>query len=126
MASSDFKLLDILWKHTNVTKKDKYRIYLACIVSKLMYGLQTAWLTKAQNTKLDGFHARCVRRIVGIKHSYWSRISNVDVLSCVNAVPLSKLLLEQQLLVFGKIFRKPIHDVLRQVIFANNSEKRGG
>ena len=122
MASADFKLLDTLWTHAKVTNRDKYKIYLACIVSKLLYGLQTAWLTKAQVTKLDGFHAKCVRRIVGVKHSYWSRISNVEVLSYVNAVQLGKLLLEQQLCVFGKIFRKPPNDVLRQVVFADNSD----
>ena len=122
MASADFKLLDVLWTHTNVTRKDKYKIYLACIISKLLYGLQTAWLTKVQVTKLDGFHATCVRRIVGVKHSYWSRISNVEVLSYVNAVQLSKLLMEQRLLLFGKVFRKPPHDVIRQTIFADDSD----
>ena len=33
MASADFKLLDILWTHSNVCHKEKYQIYLACIVS---------------------------------------------------------------------------------------------
>ena len=121
MASADFKLLDILWTHSNVCRKEKYQIYLACIISKLLYGLHTAWLTKAQNNKLDGFHAKCVRRIVGVKHSYWSRISNKEVLSYVNAVQLSKLLLEQQLLVFGKIYRKGPDDHIRQVLSQENS-----
>ena len=39
----------------------------------------------------------------------------------MNAVELSKLLMEQQLLVFGKIFRKGPNDVLRKVIFEENS-----
>ena len=70
---------------------------------------------------MDGFHARCVRCIIGVKHSYWSRISNRDVLSRVHAIPLSNLLLEQQLNYFGKVFRLPNEDIRRQLIFENNS-----
>ena len=58
MASAEFKVLNKLWSHTNVTNKEKYKIYIAWIVSKLLYGLQTAWLTKSQRNKLDGFHAK--------------------------------------------------------------------
>ena len=122
MAASDFKVLDVLWKHTKVSKKHKYRIFIACIVLKLLYGLQTSWLTKAQRTKLDGFQAKCVRKICGVQHSYWSRITNAEVLSYVDATKLSDLLLEQQLLVFGKIFRKPVNDVLRKAIFEEESD----
>ena len=121
MASSDFKVLDMVWTHTHLTQKHKYKIYLACIISKLLYGLQTSWLTKTQRNKLDGFHAKCIRKIVGIQHSYWSRISNIEVLSYVGAHRLSNLLLEQQLLVFGNIYRRPSHDVLRQAIFEEHS-----
>jgi hypothetical protein len=94
---------------------------MSCIVSKLLYGLQTAWLTKDQRNKLDGFHAKCIRKITGVAHSYWSRISNVEVLSRVNACALSNLLIEQQLIAFGKIFRKPQDDIMRQVVFQDAS-----
>ena len=88
----------------------------------LLYGLQTSWLTKVQRTKLDGFQAKCVRKICGVQHSYWSRITNAEVLSYVDVIKLSDLLLEQQLLVFGKIFRKPVNDVLRKAIFEEESD----
>ena len=122
MAVVGFKMLVILWTHSNVSKHDKYKIYVGCIVSKLLYGLQTAWLTKAQCKKLDGFHARCIRKIVGVQHSYWSRVTNVEVLSRVNAIRLSVLLREQQLVLFAKIYRRPPHDVLRQVVFQAGSD----
>lgn len=122
MAASDFKVLDVLWTHAGVKKKVKYNIFVVCIISKLLYGLQTSWLTKVQRTKLDGFQARCVRKICGIQHSYWSRITNAEVLSYVGAPKLSYLLLEQQLLVFGKIPRRPPDDVLRKAVFEDNSD----
>lgn len=63
-----------------------------------------------------------------------SRVTNVEVLSKVGAVPLSKLLLEQQLLSFGKVFGKPSFDLLRKAIFqpmsdalvANTTKRRRG
>lgn len=70
MASSDFKVLGVLWTHAGVSKKEKYQIFISCIVSKLLYGLQTSWLTKVQRSKLDGFQAKCVRKICGAAHSY--------------------------------------------------------
>ena len=121
MAKSDFKLLDVLWTHTNVIQYEKYNIYMACIVSKLLYGLQTAWLTKVQRTKLDGFHAWCVRKICGVQHSYWSRVSNLEVLGYVRGHQLSTSLLEQQLNTFGKISRRCQNDPLRQVAFRSDS-----
>ena len=51
MASTDFKVLDMVWTHTHITNKQKYKIYLAGIISKLLYGLQTSWLTKVQRKK---------------------------------------------------------------------------
>ena len=100
MATADFKVLSRIWSHANIKKKRKYQIYLSCIVSKLLYGLQTAWLTKIQRRKLDGFHARCLRRIAGIKHPFFSRVSNNDVLAIMEARPLSIMLLEFQLKYF--------------------------
>ena len=123
MAGADFRILSVVWSHASVTIYEKYRIYVTCIVSKLLYGLQTSWLTKDQRNKLDGFHARCIRKIVGVAHSYWSRISNLDVLARVNGCTLSKRLLEQQLIAFGKIFRKPDDDIMRQVVFQTGSHE---
>ena len=98
MAYADFKALAKIWNHANLSREWKYRIYSACILTKLLYGLQTAWFTKTQRTKLDGFHARCVRRITGVMHYFWSRVSNAEVLASINAPRLSTMLLEQEVL----------------------------
>ena len=59
---------------------------------------------------------------MGVPHSFWSRISNADVLEKIHARPLSLQLLEQQLLLFGKIFRRPDEDIMRQMVFNPGSE----
>ncbi len=121
MATADFKCLRRIWNHTYLSCKAKFNIYMACIVSKLMYGLQTSWLSKTQRRKLDGFHARALRQISGIRPSFLSRISNEEILQKFYACKLSNLLLEQQLLYFGKIARMPNDAPIRQLIFENDS-----
>ena len=36
-------------------------IFDSCVVTRLMYGLQSAWLNQAERRRIDGFHARCLR-----------------------------------------------------------------
>ena len=123
MACADFKALARIWNHASLTREWKYRIYRACILTKLLYGLQTAWLTKPQRKKLDGFHARCVRQITEIKHSFWSRVSNADVLTSIHAPLLSTMLLEQQLKYFGKVYRRMDADITRTFVFQPSSDQ---
>ena len=123
LAYADFKALARIWNHANLTREWKYRIYTACILTKLLYGLQTAWLTKKQRKTLDGFHARCVRRITGIKHYFWSRVSNAEVLASIHAPLLSAMLLEQQLKYFGKVYRRLDTDITRKFVFESSSDQ---
>ena len=71
---------------------------LVHIGSKLLYCLHTAWLNKAFFRRLDGFQARCMRKIRGIPHSYLSRVSNVEVLKQAAAKPYSEISTHEQLL----------------------------
>ena len=88
--------------------------------SKLLYGLHTAWLAKAERRKLDGFQARCLRRILNIPPSYYSRVSNNSVLSTAGVRKLSDRLLEAQLLLFGKAARAPEGYPLHECVFEGN------
>ena len=117
LAQKEFELLRRVWSHTRLSAKEKYRIYEACVISRLLYGLQVLCLGQAALRRLDGFHARCVRKILGIQHAYWSRISNETVLERMQAPKLSALLLEQQLLFLGKLARRPVFCPVRQFAF---------
>ena len=97
---------------------------MACVVSRLLYGMQAMWLNKAARNKLDAFHARSLRTILGIKPSYYSRVPNQEVLRRAGSVRLSQLLLEQQLNFFGKLARRPPPCPVRQLIFDNGLAQR--
>ena len=75
------------------------------------------WLGQAARRKLDGFHARCIRKIVKIPPSYYSRVSNADVLAEVGAPKLSTILLERQLGYFGDLARRPHSCPVRKMVF---------
>ena len=75
------------------------------------------WSWAVALRKVDAFHARCARRICGIQPSYWSRVSNASVLGQLEATPLSRILLEQQLGYLGRLARRPTTCPARQLVF---------
>ena len=117
LAQSEFKRLAQVWRHTSLDNAEKYRVYRTCVLSRLLYGLQASWLGKVGRRKLDGFHARCARHILNIAPSYFSRVSNKEVLSKLGAPTLSAMLLQQQLNYFGKLARRPHSCKIRSMVF---------
>ena len=117
LARADFDKLRVIWSHSRISRKRRHRIFNACVVTKLMYGLQSAWLNQAERRRIDGFHARCLRVILKIPCSYISRISNAVVLARAQAEPLSTCLLRQQLRYFGKLAGRDNEDPGRACIF---------
>jgi len=120
-ASGVFKKLDALWKHANLPRSWKKRVLDACVVPKLMYGLESLCLRKADQQRLDSFYVKCLRRIYGIPHSYISRVSNYSVLHAAQAQPLSRTLLARQLVLYGRIARMPEHSYVRQIALGSNT-----
>ena len=59
-------------------------MYNAVIVSKLIYGLETMYLNDSLLKRLDAFHIRGLRHILGIQHSYWSRVKNEEIIDKAN------------------------------------------
>ena len=60
------------------------RVHDAVVSSKLLYGLESASLTEAEYERLDSFQMKTLRKILGIKHSYHSHISNEVVMQRAN------------------------------------------
>ena len=104
-----------------MTTSRKIEIFEAMVVSKLLYGLSSAWLNVAEMRRLNGFHCRCLRAVLRIKPAYISRISNATVLQRAAQTTLGRQLLKQQLLQYGKIARAPENDALRKLTFCPGS-----
>jgi len=120
-AWSDFSSLTSLWRHTTLTALRKVEIFQAVITTRLLYGLSSGWLNVKEQRQLDGFQARCLRRVLGIKPSYISRVSKQTVLDKSRQVPYSGQLLKQQLLLYDKIARSADASTLRALTFRPGS-----
>ena len=117
MAQGDFNRIHQVWCHSGLSLQEKYKVCISCIVSRLLHGLQVIWLDQAARNKLDAFHARSLRRILGIAPSFWSRISNKGVLDRIEAPKLSRILLEQQLGFLGTLARRPDTCPVQKFVF---------
>ena len=102
MANSEFRRLSSIWRHTSLGKKRKTQIFNAIITPKLLYSLATVCLSIAEKRRLDGFQNRCLRQIWGIKRAFISRVRNDSVLQTSQQRLFSNMVVEQQLLLFGK------------------------
>ena len=76
--------LDMFWKKAPVSTTWKLRVHDAIIASKLLYGLESASLTKAEYERLDAFQIKALRKMLGIGHSYRSHVSNKVVMETAN------------------------------------------
>ena len=106
-ASSTLDALARVWKHANVKKTRTIATYRACVLPKLSYGLERLWLREAERKRLNGFHARCLRRVLGISHPYVSHVSNEEILQRAQEKPLFHMFLERQMLLYGRLVRMP-------------------
>ena len=116
-AWAEFVKYERAWKHTAVDKYRKIQMFQALITSKVLYSLSTAWLNQSEKRRLDGFQAKCLRRVLHIPPSFLSRVSNKAVLQQARQDPYSTQLLRQQLALYGKIGRASNRDFLRRVTF---------
>jgi len=117
IAKSDFRELSKVWNHANVPVKEKLEFFHALIMSRLEYGLSSVWLVTAQRRRLDGFYARCLRRILRIQPSFLSRISNASVFATAGVQPFTEQLRQRQLILLGKVARSSADGPLRRDTF---------
>ena len=115
-----FNVLRRFWSHVNLSVHRKLEAFNACVTSKVMYALDSAWLVKVDRTRLDAFQCMCLRRILKIPPSYVSRISNVEVLSRSSQTKFSDVLQSRQIRLYQRIQRIPVNDLMRRLVCDTN------
>ena len=106
-ARAELVALTKVWRHSSLTTKRKLQICSSLVESKLLYGLLTCSLTVAELRRLDGFQAKCLRQVLRIQPSFYSRISSKTVLIKAGSKSASELLAQQQLVMLGRVLRSP-------------------
>ena len=78
LAEEAYKKQRLVWK-SSLPRRVKLRIFQAIFPTVFTYGLDSFALTEGHLNQIDALYFRFLRRIVGIKASYYSRILNSEV-----------------------------------------------
>ena len=116
-ATADFNALTRVWRHAAISKSRKLQIFDAVIMSKLRYSVASACLLKRDLRRLDGFQANAIRRMLGIKPSFISRVSNARVLAMARSQTISSQCAKLQTDLLQKILSDPTKEELRRAPF---------
>ena len=120
-ATAFFNALKTIWRHRGICLARKCNLFEALVMSKVLYGLSCTWPLKAEIRRLDGFQARCLRQIIGVKPAFISRVSNFQVREKARAEALSLKLKTMQTNLMRRVIKEPKKKVLREVIFCRSS-----
>ena len=77
--------------------------------------------SRHRKRRLEGFYARCLRRILRIPAAFVSRVSNKVVFQRAGVQPFTEQLLYRQLLLLGKVARSPETNPLREDVFVGDT-----
>ena len=102
-AATMAKLNKRVWQNTKLTEKTKLCVYRACVISTLLYGSETWTTYTSQERKLNSFHLRSLRRILGIK--WQDKVPNTEVLMRANIQSMFSILSERRLRWLGHVKR---------------------
>lgn len=97
------RLTKRVWENTMLTIKTKTQVYQACVLSTLLYGSESWTPYTRQERRLNAFHLRCLRRILGI--TWQDRIPNTEVLARAGTVSMYALLTKRRLRWLGHVTR---------------------
>jgi hypothetical protein len=117
-ARSEFRSLSKVWRRSNLTRKRKLAIFRSLVEIKLLYSLSCCCLNVAQQRRLNGFQAKCLRQIMAIPSSFISRVSNKEVLRRAQYPEATALLMQSQLQILGKVIRAPATSQLHSCAFS--------
>ena len=65
-ATGAFNRLAKIWRSGQLSKSTKIRIFKSNEIAVLLYGYETSKMTKRDETKLDTFLQKCLRRLLQI------------------------------------------------------------
>jgi len=97
------KLAKRVWENNHLTTHTKVNVYKACVISTLLYGSESWTTYSTQERKLQTFHMRCLRRILGI--TWQDRVTNNEVLERAGITSMYTILRQRRLRWLGHTCR---------------------
>lgn len=116
-AGSAFgRLWKRVWKQGDITRTTKIAVYKACILSILLYACQTWNMYQRHLQRLESFHHRCLRKILGI--SWQERIPTMEVLQMAELPYISTMVANARIKWLGHLRRMPDHRYPKMLLMA--------
>ena len=105
LANVAFRKLSTVWfRRSRISLPLRLRLYESFVVPVLIYNMGTWGLTKAELDRLDAYHCRHLRQIVGI---HWPRrISNTALYRRCRCHPISEYVKSARWRLFGHVLPK--------------------
>ena len=114
-ATTHARLTTRVWTSPKLTVKTKMAVDNACDISTLLYGSE-AWTTYArQERRLNTFHMRILRSILGI--SWQGKVPNTEVLSRASLLSMYTLLRQRRLRWLGHVHRMPDGRIPKDLLY---------
>ena len=103
-ATTFGRLRQRVWSNRDLSIKLKIRVYVACVLSILLY-CSESWTTyRRHERRLNSFHFRCLRSILGI---FWrDHVPNASILRLTGATDMFTLLRQRRLRWVGHVYRQ--------------------
>jgi hypothetical protein len=118
LAASAMNQLGRVWKQSHLLLTTKLRLYESCVLSILLYCSETWTLLKADIDRLQAFHMRCLRRILGVR--WQDHITNAEVKVRTRSEDIDPRIRYRRLSLFGHVARMPAgvpaHDALQSAL----------
>ncbi len=109
-----------IFQNHRLTIATKREVYKATVLSVLFYGTET-WAIKAHSLRrLNGFHNRCIRTIMGVtKRQQWKqRITSKELAAAFGMTEtMAELLRRHRLSWLGHVARMDTHRLPKQLLF---------
>ena len=123
-ATREFDKLVSFWAHAAIPTSLKLRTFKAIFHPMVTYALHYSWLTKSMSSRLDAWQARMLRRVLRIKASMISRVSNSVVLKRAGCTPLSDFVRSERIKYFGHVLRRDYADTIANVVVDSSFKLR--
>ena len=127
-ASAAFgRLTRRLWNDHGIRVDTKVNVYQAAVISTLLYGSESWTLYRRHIRKLNGFHMRCLRRILHLK--WQDRVPDTEVLERCNIQGIEAMLMRSQFRWSGHVLRMADNRIPKQLLYgqlANAKRNPGG
>ena len=103
LAAANMNNLSGVWSQARLSLSTKLRLYTTLIVPILLYASETWTINQADLDRLQAFHMRCQRRILGVR--WFDRVKNVTISNRTKLPPIGDMITSRRHSLFGHVVR---------------------